>query len=161
MAINRVVVMTHTGNDDKDNGNGVTVRIFNTKTNEIYLELQNYGVGLTYQRGDDNGWDRPTTHPIAVSDLEDTVLWVEMNGNDGNWEAAFSVTGFVDATTQITLMQRSGFYHFESGKSDAVQLNFTYRMKSPRALARESRERFRSVSSPATLNEARKETVRK
>ena len=143
--ISRVLVMTHTGDDNKDRGDGVTVKIYNTKTGVVYLDLSDYGVGLVYQRGDDNGWDRPTAVPLPLDDAANIALWVEMNHDDGDWHAAFSLTGFMDNGSQLTLMRKTAYQSFGSGNSDAFQFPLTYRFATERSLAQEARVKFPEI----------------
>jgi hypothetical protein len=123
--IHRFIVTSHTSGDDKDRGNGVNVQIVGPN-DVLYLNLDNYGRGLVYRDGDDNGWDRPAMKAFNPDDSKHTVLRVAMTGDDGDWKAAFSVRGITDDGQDIVLMTRSPVRKYDSGDNDQYEFRFTY-----------------------------------
>jgi len=119
-----ISAMTHTGTDDKDRDNGVDVSIVTAK-NEIIWSVTDFGKGLVYRNGDDNGWDLPTTRPVSLDELTGGTFWVTMSGDDGRWIAAFSAIAFTDDGAQFQLLSKTPYWGFASGHNDTHSAGLT------------------------------------
>jgi hypothetical protein len=112
----KFVVYSQTTTDDKDEGNGVRVVI--TRNADVVADYGPFHHSLKFPNGDFRGFEIAPLTGYSESDGAKSVLAVTMTGDDGNWEAAFSVVGVRADGTGVELLQQTGSVHFEGGHND-------------------------------------------
>ena len=114
-------VISHTGGDDKDNGNTWVASLL-TAANRVvfYFEI---GRGNVYRNGDDN--DYTIGGALSSDEISGSKLVCGMTGDDGDWEAAFSMIGFDGSGQGHQLLSRTGTNQFKSGHNDHMDYPLT------------------------------------